>query len=104
MMMEEIMHIFKNNKVGILFGLGMLRDVMPWLYDVGIETLRRIDSNCSIKEKEKAFYEFRELTKMTYMHPMIREVMDFDSKDDFMMYEELTHMLMREIERYMERM
>ena len=103
MMMEEIMHMSKNSKVGILVGLGMLRDAMPWLYDVGIETIRKIDSNCNIKEKEQSFFEFRELIKMTSMHPMMREFMDFDSEEDFMMYEEIPHMLMREMERYMER-
>ena len=102
MMMEEMMHLSKNRKVGILVGLGMLRDVMPWLYDVGIETLKKIDSKCSIKEKEQSFLEFRELMKITSMHPMMREFMDFDSKEDFMMYEEIPRMLMREMERYME--
>ncbi len=102
MMMKEMMHMSKNNKVGILVGLGMLRDVMPWMYDVGIETLRKIDSNCSAKEKDQSFREFRELIKITSMHPMMRDMMEFDSKEDFMMYEEFPHMIMREMERYME--
>lgn len=102
MMMEEMMHMSKNSKVGILVGLGMLRDAMPWLYDVGIETLRKIDSKCSIKEKEQSFFEFRELIKMTSMNPMMHELMDFNSKDDHMMYEEFPHMIMRAMERYME--
>lgn len=104
MMMEEMMHMSKNSKVGILVGLSMLRDGMPWLYDMGIETLRVIDSNCSAKEKDQSFREFRELMKMTSMgSPMMHEFMDFNSKDDFMMYEEIPHMLMRKMERYMER-
>ena len=104
MMMEEMMHMSKNSKVGILVGLGMLRDVMPWLYDMGIETLRVIDSNCSTKEKDQSFREFRELMKMTSMgSPMMHELMDFNSKDDFMMYEEFPRMIMHEMERYMER-
>lgn len=103
MMMEEMMHMSKNSKVGILVGLSMLRDGMPWLYDIGIETLRVIDSNCSVKEKDQSFREFRELIKMTSMGPMMHEFMDFNSKDDFMMYEEFPHMIMHEMERYMER-
>ena len=104
MMMEEMMHMSKNSKVGILVGLSMLRDGMPWLYDMGIETLRVIDSNCSAKEKDQSFREFRELMKMTSMgSPMMHEFMDFNSIDDFMMYEEIPHMLMRKMERYMER-
>ncbi|MEJ1297705.1 MAG: toll/interleukin-1 receptor domain-containing protein [Candidatus Sedimenticola sp. (ex Thyasira tokunagai)] len=103
MMVEEMMHMSKNNKVGILVGLGMLRDTMPWLYDVGYETLRKIDSNCSVKQKEQSLFEFHDLVKMTSGHPIMREFMDFESKDDFMMYEELPRMLMHEMERYMER-
>jgi len=104
MMMEKMMHMSKNSKVGILVGLSMLRDGMPWLYDMGIETLRVIDSNCSAKEKDQSFREFRELMKMTSMgSPMMHEFMDFNSIDDFMMYEEIPHMLMRKMERYMER-
>jgi len=99
-MVEEIIHMSKNNKGGILVGLGMLRDVMPWMYDVGIETLRKIDSNCSIKEKNQSLREYSELIKMTSRHPMMREMMDFDSKEDFMMYEEIPRMLMHEMERY----
>jgi hypothetical protein len=103
MMVEEIMHMSKSNKVGIIVGLGMLRDAMPWVYDVGIETLRKIDSNCGFKEKEQSFFEFRELIKITSRHPMMHEFMEFNSKDDFMMYEEFPRIIMREMERYMER-
>lgn len=102
MMMEEMIHLSKNNKVGILIALGMLRDTMPWLYDVGIETLRKIDSKCAIKEKEHSFFEFCELIKMTTRHPMMHEFMDINSTDDFIMYEEFPRIIMREMERYME--
>jgi len=103
MMIEEMMHMSKNSKVGILVGLGMLRDIMPWLYDVGMETLRSVDSNCSIKEKEQSFREFREVIQVTSMHPMMDEFMDYDSKENFIIYKEVPRMLMREMERYMER-
>jgi len=103
MMMEKMMHMSKNNKVGILVGLGMLREGMPWLYDVGIETLRKIDSDSSVKEKEKSFLEFRELIEMTSRNPMMHEFMDFNSKEDFMMYEEIPRILMHEMEMYMKR-
>lgn len=100
MMMEEMMHMSKNSKVGILVGLNILRDGMPWLYDIGIETLRVIDSNRSVKEKEQSFQEFREIIEMTSRHTIMREIMDFDSKDDFMVYEETPRMLMHAMERY----
>lgn len=99
-MMMEMMHMSKSNKVGILFGLGMLRETMPWLYDVGMETIKIIDGDNSQKEKEQAVFEFRDLVKMSTRHPMMEEFMD--SKSDFMIYEELPRMLVREVERYLE--
>lgn len=102
MMIEEIMHMSKNSKAGILVGLSILRNFMPWLYDAGVETLRKIDSNCDYKEKSHSFSEFRELFKITTRHPIMREVMDIDSKDDFMMYEELPRIIIHEMEIYME--
>jgi len=103
MMMEEMMHMSKNNKVGILVGLGMLREGMAWLYDGGIETLRKMDSDSSAKEKERSFLEFRELIKMTSRNSMMHEFMEFNSEDDLMLYEEIPRMLVHEMERYMER-
>ena len=102
MMIKEMIHMSNNSKLGILVGLSMLRNMMPWLYDVGTDTLRKIDSDCSIKEKETSFREFRDLIKMSSMNPMIHEFLEFESKDDYRLYEELPHMLMREIESYME--
>lgn len=100
---EEIMGMSKNTKIGILVGLNMLRDGMPWLYDMGIETLRNIDSNYSVKEKEKSVREFRDLISMTSMNPMLFELVGSNFKGDFNMFEEIPRLLMREMEIYMER-
>ena len=99
---DEMMHMSRNKKTGVLLGLSIMREAMPWVYDVGIEALRKIDSKCSMKEKEKAYFEFAEVMKMTTRHPMMRDFHDIDSKEDFMMYEEMPRMIMRAMERYME--
>ena len=101
MMIKEMMHMSKNNKVGILVGLSMPREGMPWLYDVGIETLRKADSNSSAKMKEQSFSEFQEIMEISTRHPMMREFMH--TEDDFMLYEELPRILMREMEPYIHR-
>jgi hypothetical protein len=101
MMIKEMMHSSKEGKVGILIGLGMLRDSMPWLYDVGIETLRVIDSASDASEKTHSAHEFQDLLKMSTRHPIMREFMD--SKEDFMMLEELPRMISMHLERYLER-
>ncbi len=101
MMMKEIMHMSKNNKTGILVGLSMMKYLMPWIYDVGIETLRKIDSICDFEEKEQATFEFRDLVEISTRHSMMREFVD--SKDDFMLYHEFPRMIIHEIERYLRR-
>ena len=100
-MIEEMMHSSKDGKVGILIGLGMLRDTMPWLYDVGVDALRTIDSKANTQEKLHAAHEFQDLLKMSTRHPIMHEFMD--SKEDFMLFEELPRMLSMQMERYLER-
>ncbi len=101
MMIEELMHSSKNNKVGILVSLSLLREGMPWLYDAGIDTLRTLDSNSNLKAKEKSLAEFMDLIEMSSRHPIMREFMD--SEEDFMLFEEIPHMLIKSMRRYMER-
>ena len=91
MMIEEMMRSSKNGKVGILIGLGMLRDTMPWLYDVGVDALRTIDSSSDNEIKLFATHEFRDLLKMSTRHPIMSEFID--SKEDYMLLEELPQML-----------
>lgn len=103
MIMEEMLLVSKNKKIGIIAGLGMLRDDLPWIYDAGIEVMRTIDSECDPKEKVRSVVEFRELVKMTSRHPIISDFMGFNSKDDFYIYEEFPRMIVHEIEVYLER-
>jgi len=101
MMIHDLMHSSKDPKLGILIGLGMLRDGMPWLYDVGVDALRTIDSEADTKKKLHAAHEFQDLLKMSTRHPIMHEFMD--SKEDFMLFEELPRMLSMQMERYLER-
>ena len=73
----------------------------PWIYDVGVETMRIIDANTPREEKEQALFEFQDIVKMSTRLPIMEEFMD--SKSDFILYEEMPRMLIREMERYMDR-
>ena len=101
MMMEEMIHMSENSKAGILVCLGFMREKMPWVYDIGIETLRTIDTCNDKKEMQKSLFEFQDIIKLSTRHPMMEEFMD--TKEDYMMYEEFPRMIMHEMERYMER-
>ncbi len=100
MMIEEMMHSSKNGKTGILIGLGMLRDAMPWLYDVGLETVRIIESQAEKPVKARAVGDFEDLLKMSTRHPIMHEFMD--SKEDFMLFEELPRILRMQMERFLD--
>ena len=100
MMLDEMMHLSKNGKVGIIMGLGMLRDIIPWVYDIGMDTLRIVDSSATATAKHIAIREFDELLEMSTRHPIMREMLN--SKEDFMLLEELPHMLGRKMEKYFE--
>jgi len=100
MMINEIMHSSQSGKASILIGLGVLRDIMPWLYDVGLDTLRTIDSRTPTKVKRQAMREFQEVLDVSTRHPMMREFVD--SKQDLMVLEELPDMLRVKVERYFE--
>lgn len=84
-----------------MISLGFMRDVMPWLYDIGIETFRVIDSSNSEKDIRQAFSEFEEIVMLSTRHPMMEEFVD--SKEDYMVYEEFPRMILHEMESYMEK-
>ena len=54
MMVEELIRMTPNPYIGMLIALGLVKDKMPWLYELGTETLKVIKSDTSLKEKEKA--------------------------------------------------
>ena len=101
MMLKEIMHMSENRKSGILVSLGMMRDRMPWLYDIGVETLRTIDMSDDKEEIQRAFFEFQDIVQLSTRNPMMEEFMD--AKEDYIFYEEFPNMLMHEMDRYVSR-
>lgn len=99
MMVEELMHMSPNPYVGMLMALSLIKDKMPWLYEIGIETIRKIRSGVSIKEKENAVMEFDEMVEMTSHNPMMEEFFMMNSKEDYMMVRDLPRMLRKNMKR-----
>ncbi len=100
-MVDEIVHMANNKKTGILFGLSILKEGAPWLYDIGIETLRIIDSDSHPKVRQKAIFQFRDVVDFSTGNPMILELLNSD--EDFMLYKKLSYVLIDAIERYIEK-
>ena len=100
MMIEEMMHMSKNRYIGIMMALSFFREPMPWLYEMGMETIRTIKTGKTKAEKKRAFSEFQEIVEMSTHHPMMREFF-MDSKDDYMLFRELPEMLLKMLDRLM---
>ena len=100
MMMDKMMHMSKNKYVGIMMIISLFREPMPWLYEIGMETIRTIKTGKTKAEKKNAFLEFQEIVKMSTNHPMMREFF-IDSKDDYMFFRELPEILSENLHRLM---
>lgn len=97
-MIKELIHMSESGKAGLIFGLGMIREAMPWIYDLGLETIRIIDSSNDDQDKQRALMEFQEIVHISMRHPLMEEFIEF--KDEYMFFEEYPHVIMREMERY----
>ncbi|MCE7057142.1 toll/interleukin-1 receptor domain-containing protein [Algoriphagus sp. AGSA1] len=98
-MIEELMHLTPNPMIGMLMALGLIRDKMPWLYELGTDTIKTLKSDFSIKEKEKAVMQFEEMVEITTHHPMMEEMFMSNSKEDYILYRELPRMLRKSMQR-----
>lgn len=103
MMIEELLHLthrLGNHFVGIQFALALIRDQLPWIYDVGIETINILRSRRSREEKQIAIGEFNRLLEFSFEHPMMRE-MHGGNKEYRLFYHELPRLLSRAMEKTM---
>jgi DNA-directed RNA polymerase subunit H (RpoH/RPB5) len=94
MMLEEMMHMpkSKNSQVPILVALSIFKNDFPWIYEIGNETLKSIQSKKTLKEKEMLIKEFLEIFDFTFRNPMIRE-MTIQSNETHMMYRKTQHII-----------
>jgi len=77
MMLEVLLHVTqkrRNRFVGLQMALALVRNQLPWIYDLGIETINILRSRRSKEEKEMAVNEFNRLLEFTFEHPMMRNV------------------------------
>lgn len=94
-MIEELMH--SSPKLGgkyIAFQmvLSLFREDFPWLYESGMDVVRTLKADNSMKVKDRAISEFMELVEFSFEHPIMRK-MAMPDKEQYMMLRELTYML-----------
>ncbi len=100
MMLDQMMHMSgePGDPIGILLAASMLREDMPWLYEIALEAYHAV----KVGDTEAAEKEVRRLSRFTevFMHGPFME--EFDSKETHMFMMEfpqiLEHMLRRCIE------
>jgi hypothetical protein len=95
MMLHEITRMVggrPGDPIGLLIVASMLRDEMPWLYELGMEVYRAAKSGLP-EEADKARRQFLRAVEILSHGPFPFEEMGMDPK--------MLHMLMREIEHSM---
>jgi hypothetical protein len=97
--MKEIGHR-GNGAAGIAFAASIFKDVMPWIYEIGMEAYRQQLNGDKTKAK-RALLEFKEAARLSD-HPIFREFIRND-KEMFFIGDEL-EMFLSEFERREESM
>jgi hypothetical protein len=95
MILHEITHMVgrgPGDPIGFLIVASMLRDEVPWLYELGMEAYRAARSGLS-EEADKARLQFRKAVELLGHGPFPLEELGTDPK--------MLHMLMRELEHSM---
>src|SRR5258708_1759791 len=76
MMIEELMHMTKpGDPMGLLAMIGLFREDMPWLYELGIELYRAIQRG-NATQIRKAGNLFHQALESTTRGPLARELQD----------------------------
>lgn len=98
MMFDEIASMTKDESLGFLMALSIFKNDIPWLYEIGVETLRKIKEAKSIKEKEITIMEFEQILEISIHNPYFEETI-MRHKEDYRIFRELPHILRRALHR-----
>ena len=102
MFIEEILHSSKDESIGFIMVLSLFKNEMPWIYEIGIETLRNIKASKSLKDKELISRDFERILEISIHSPYFEELI-MKNKEDYRLYRELPHLLERALRRIIER-
>ncbi len=97
MMLDELLHMSASSNagyVGVHMTLALVRNQFPWIYDVGIETIKILRAHRSPDVKHQAIDEFKKIVEFSFEHPAMREAFG-GGKEYRYFYREIPHLLMR---------
>jgi hypothetical protein len=96
--LEEMIHMTKDGKLGIRIALSFYREKMPWLYDEGILLLNKIENIKTPATIKRHLNEFEEMLIVSTRTPMMEEFF-MEDKEDFFLLMELPKVILRGLER-----
>lgn len=93
MMLEEIMRMFgeRGDPVAILMAASLLRDDLPWLYELAMEVYRAVKTG-NAEAVEHEMHRLRRFSEVM-MHSPFMDEFDFGNKDSYMLAMEFPRML-----------
>lgn len=102
MMFEEVMHMSgdSSDPVGILMAASMVRDDMPWLYELAMEVYRAVKAG-NVEAIEREMKRLRRFSEGMMHHPIMEEF-GFGGKDTRMFALEFPRMLEHTLRRTLE--
>jgi hypothetical protein len=102
-MFEEMFHMgmkFGDPSLGFLMMLSFLKDEIPWMYEIGMETYRGLKTAKSVTEKKKLISNFERASELMGDSFMM-EFSGNRSEEMFMFSKEISHFMHRYFERYL---
>lgn len=101
MMVEELLHMgieMQDPHLGFLMLISFIKDDFPWIYEIGLETYRGLNSTKSKQEKIKLVEKFERAYEMTG-HPMMREI--YGKSDEMYIFsKDIRHFMHRYLDKY----
>lgn len=102
-MFEEFMHMGMEKEephIAFLMMIGFMKEDLPWIYEIGLETYKDLKSAKTKAEKKKLINRFEKILDMSG-HPMMREFYG-KSEDMYMYSKDLRHFMRRYLDRFLD--
>jgi hypothetical protein len=63
-----------NNAVGLLIAISAFKDDLPWLYELGLDVYRKVNSGSSTKDSSDAIQRLQEACDAVAHNPLFRDI------------------------------
>lgn len=98
-MLEEMINFSKNPRTGVKIALSLYREKMPWVYDEGMELIKKLETSKSPSTTDRLMHEFEELLMLNTRNPYL-EGFFIDDKDEYALFMELPRVILRNLSHF----